>query len=37
LIKSNTQELHVQGTWKDPKVSKVDSSSADGKPAAAKP
>jgi uncharacterized protein YhdP len=27
--------LHVQGTWKDPKVSKVDSS--DAKPSAAKP
>ena len=35
LMKSSTQELHVQGTWKDPKVSKVDSS--DAKPSAAKP
>ena len=26
LIKSSTQEFHVQGTWKDPKVTKVDSS-----------
>ena len=35
LMKSSTQELHVLGTWKDPKVSKVDSS--DAKPSAAKP
>jgi len=26
LIKSSTQEFHVQGTWKDPKVTKVDGS-----------
>ena len=32
LMKSNTQELHVQGTWKDPKVTKKDGSSLDGKP-----
>lgn len=37
LMKSSTQELHVQGTWKDPKVSKVDSSTGDAKPATAKP
>jgi uncharacterized protein YhdP len=38
LMKSNTQELHVQGTWKDPKVTKKDGSSLDGKPSApAKP
>ncbi len=37
LMKSSTQELHVQGTWKDPKVSKVDSSTGEAKPAAAKP
>jgi len=32
LMKSNTQELLVQGTWKDPKVTKKDGSSLDGKP-----
>ena len=37
LMKSSTQELHVQGTWKDPKVSKVDSSTGEAKPATAKP
>ena len=38
LMKSNTQELLVQGTWKDPKVTKKDGSSLDGKTgAAAKP
>jgi uncharacterized protein YhdP len=38
LMKSNTQELHVQGTWKDPKVTKKDGAAADGKTAApAKP
>ena len=37
LMKSNTQELHVQGTWKDPKVSKVDSTATDGKAVPAKP
>lgn len=43
LMKSNTQELHVQGTWKDPKVTKKDGTPIDGKagtpakPAEAKP
>jgi len=42
LMKSNTEEFHVQGTWKDPKVTKVeapepDSKSTPGKPANAKP
>jgi hypothetical protein len=32
LMKSNTQELLVQGTWKDPKVTKKDGSSLEGKP-----
>ena len=34
LIKSNTQEFRVQGTWKDPKVHKVDATT-DSKPGAA--
>ena len=42
LMKSNTQELHVQGTWKDPKVTKKDGTtdakpSTPAKPAEAKP
>jgi uncharacterized protein YhdP len=26
LTKANTQELHITGTWKDPKVEKVEMS-----------
>ena len=43
LMKSNTEEFHVQGTWKDPKVTKVETPEPDsksptpGKPAKAKP
>lgn len=37
LIKSNTQEFRVQGSWKDPKVVKIDAASAPNPPAAAKP
>jgi len=43
LMKSNTEEFHVQGTWKDPKVTKVEAPEPDsksptpGKPANAKP
>ena len=38
LMKSNTEEFHVQGTWKDPKVTKVEAPEPDAKsPAPAKP
>jgi uncharacterized protein YhdP len=38
LIKSNTEEFHVQGTWKEPKVTKVEDAQPDAKtPAPAKP
>lgn len=37
LIKSNTQEFRVQGSWKDPKVVKVETPSAGNAPTPAKP
>ena len=37
LIKSNTQEFRVQGSWKDPKVVKVDTPPASSTPTPAKP
>jgi uncharacterized protein YhdP len=37
LIKSNTQEFRVQGSWKDPKVVKVDTPPANKTPATATP
>ncbi len=37
LIKSNTEEFRVQGSWKDPKVVKVDTPPASKTPATATP
>ena len=37
LMKSNTEEFHVQGTWKDPKVTKVEAPEDTKSPAPAKP
>lgn len=35
LIRANTQEFHIDGTWADPRVTRVNRASTTGQPAAA--